>query len=117
MQQEAVRHTSGIIIWPSGSIKIPNKTKADVWDKTNGYCYYCGIKIHPFRNFSVDHFLSKLDGGSHELENLVLACKHCNAVKGYTTIEEFREYLMNSGATDGRKYIFYFENNKALNGV
>jgi len=76
-----------------------------VWKKTNGKCYYCGIKLTDPKNrknahsspepseFHVDHQHPRIMGGIETNENLVPACMTCNAIKGKKTVEEFRAYL------------------------
>lgn len=29
--------------------------RADVWDASDKTCAYCGIELHPLRNFCIDH--------------------------------------------------------------
>lgn len=47
-------------------------------------CRYCGSKDHP----SIDHIVPLVQGGGNELENLVIACRRCNSVKGGRTPEQ-----------------------------
>ena len=42
-------------------------------------CYYCGKKT---KKLSFDHVTPIAKGGAHSRDNLVMACRHCNAVKG-----------------------------------
>lgn len=44
-------------------------------------CQYCGKK-HSARSLTIDHVVPKSQGGKFEWENLVAACKICNASKG-----------------------------------
>lgn len=60
---------------------VVRSVRADVWDKTDGHCYYCGKKLHPFRDFTMDHIVPASKGGSSGLENLVPACDPCNVEK------------------------------------
>jgi 5-methylcytosine-specific restriction endonuclease McrA len=82
--------------------QIPNKAK--VWGKTNGICWYCGIKLHPFRNFTIDHIIPKVEG----IENLVPCCKHCNSQKHNRNIEDFRRLKIKEISTN-KPYTFWFE--------
>ena len=43
-------------------------------------CQYCG-KTHSHKSLTVDHVLPKAKGGKNTWENLVAACKPCNASK------------------------------------
>ena len=46
--------------------------------KRDGYiCAYCGQEAN-----QVDHVISRKDGGSHDLDNLVACCAPCNSKKG-----------------------------------
>lgn len=40
-------------------------------------CAYCGQEAN-----QVDHVISRKDGGSHDLDNLVACCAKCNSRKG-----------------------------------
>ena len=60
-----------------------------VYDKTDGYCYYCGKKIS-FTNYGklgnhgaweIDHSKPVSKGGTNYLRNLVPACTTCNRDK------------------------------------
>ena len=62
----------------------------DVYDKNNGYCWWCGKKIS-FVNYGilgaigaweVDHSNPVAQGGSDYLRNLVPSCISCNRSKG-----------------------------------
>ena len=55
--------------------------------KTIGSCSYCGDVDGPFE---IDHIIPWSRGGTHEIENLTLACKPCNRSKGAKTISEWR---------------------------
>lgn len=47
-------------------------------------CAYCGAEPQ-----EVDHATPLARGGAGGLENLVLACRHCNRSKGTQTVLEF----------------------------
>ncbi len=70
-----------------------NILKTLVWDKTNGICYYCKTKLHPFRNYQIDHFIPKSKGGSEDLENLFPSCISCNMHKGNRPVEYLEKKL------------------------
>ncbi len=66
-----------------------NETVVAVYDKTNGYCYYCGKKLS-LKNYGkvgnhgaweIDHSKPKSKGGTDYLRNLVVACVSCNRDK------------------------------------
>lgn len=65
-----------------------------VWDKSNGKCWYCGIMLSlDKRQFHVDHFISKANGGGDNVENLVPSCHLCNIRKFNKGIDDFRELM------------------------
>jgi hypothetical protein len=78
-------------------------TRAKVWTKTGGKCWYCGTQTIPFstgtrrllanKDFCIDHVLPRSRGGDDELENLVPACWTCNNRKRNMTVEEFRRSI------------------------
>jgi 5-methylcytosine-specific restriction endonuclease McrA len=80
--------------WPS---------KADIWDKTDGICWYCGTKLNPFKNFSIDHIIPKIQ----KIENLVPCCKRCNSQKNNKSIEHLRETKTKEAPRN--IYKFWFE--------
>jgi hypothetical protein len=59
-----------------------------VWRACRAQCIYCGCSVvvertvGAVRIWEVDHFVPWVQGGSHNLHNLVVACKSCNAAKG-----------------------------------
>lgn len=62
-------------------------------------CFYCGIDL-PKDELTVEHILSKIDGGSDHMHNLCLACKPCNKAVGTMAVvrkikyrEEKREHI------------------------
>ena len=58
--------------------------------KEKGYsCYYCGEPAE-----TLDHFIPKKEGGTNNEENLIPSCKRCNKLKGFRTLEHFRELDM-----------------------
>ena len=74
-----------------------------ICNKTNFRCAYCGkelaedIKLkngisakRVTEEAAIDHIFPKSKGGTNNIENLFLCCKHCNAQKGTKTIMEFK---------------------------
>jgi hypothetical protein len=80
--------------------------KAQIWAKTQGYCWYCGKLMNPWDDFTVDHMDPRKNGGGDEVENLVPACKGCNSRKNAKSVEEFRTYIH-----EKRVVKFWGENN------
>lgn len=74
-----------------------NEELNKIYDKNNGYCWHCGIKLS-FKNYGkigekaaweVDHSNPLSRGGTDHLNNLVPACIPCNRSKGDLTSWEF----------------------------
>ena len=54
-----------------------------VWDRARARCEYCQLPsaLHP-APFQIDHIIARQHSGRTEIENLALACIHCNRFKG-----------------------------------
>lgn len=75
----------------------------EVWNKTDGRCWYCGEKTSQSltgingesikMKFTVDHFVSLSYGGTDEISNLVPACWSCNTSKQKRSLEEWKDSL------------------------
>ena len=54
-----------------------------VWLRAHHRCEYCRIPYPHYRlPFQVDHIIARQHGGAATLDNLVMACFHCNRFKG-----------------------------------
>lgn len=78
---------------------ITKKQRQQVWDKSNGNCWYCGADL-PERGWRVDHKdpVYRQDGEmwnpqNDVIENMVPACAPCNIFKSVFTVEEFRHEI------------------------
>ena len=61
---------------------LSDKLKAKVRKRANQLCEYCHTnEIWQYVPFTVDHITPTSLGGKTELENLALACFHCNRRK------------------------------------
>ena len=72
--------------------KQTRRVNTKIFQKTGGYCYYCGFQLK-ILTFTVDHVIPKSKGGSDRNENLVPACQLCNTTKSNFYVEEFRDWL------------------------
>ncbi|MFL6211911.1 MAG: HNH endonuclease [Pyrinomonadaceae bacterium] len=72
------------------SDQLPRAKKADIWAKTGGRCYYCGLVLEYKLSFCVDHIIPQIGGGGDNIENVVPACRNCNSSKGTKSLEQFR---------------------------
>ena len=54
-----------------------------VWERANRRCEYCHMPVSGYLgSFHVDHIVARQHGGESSLDNLALACLHCNRRKG-----------------------------------
>jgi len=51
------------------------------------FCVYCNCELQ-WESSTVDHVVPLSKGGTHDLENLVLACELCNSRKGSKLLVE-----------------------------
>ncbi len=55
-----------------------------VFKRDKGICQYCGISllqnISLYFSATVDHIVSKVVGGTDDIENLVCSCRACNSM-------------------------------------
>lgn len=61
-----------------------NLTRQNVFKRDAFSCQYCGAK----KDLTLDHVTPRSKGGRSAWNNLVTACKRCNARKGNATPEE-----------------------------
>lgn len=83
------------------SLKYSEDDLNDIYDKTNGYCYYCGKKPS-WKNYGVvgergawevDHSNPKAQGGTDYFRNLVPSCISCNRSKQDLHSRQFEKYI------------------------
>lgn len=55
-------------------------------------CFYCGCDVSGGVH-TVDHLIPLSRGGTNLPDNIAIACKKCNTVKGAKTPEEYFQYL------------------------
>lgn len=65
-----------------------------IYGKNDGRCWYCGVALPPFDEWEIEHQHPRSRGGSNTIENLVAACRRCNALKGPRTVEEYRRRII-----------------------
>ena len=53
---------------------------ASVKSKPKAICYYCGRSVST-KGIHLDHIVPLSKGGAHSVENLCVACPHCNCSK------------------------------------
>lgn len=77
-------------------MKIKNNGRCDLtaqeWQSRlqefNFHCAYCHL---PFDNLEIEHMIPIAKGGEHTLENVVPACRSCNANKHAKTLVEYAQ--------------------------
>src|SRR5208337_1018451 len=91
-----------------GSTMYTDEELNEIYDSTNGYCRYCGIKVY-FTNhgspkergaWEVDHVNPVVSRGSDNYHNLVPACVRCNRSKGGNTLLQWCRRLKNSNYSE-----------------
>jgi hypothetical protein len=62
--------------------RIPTSVQQQVCLRANGLCEYCHtIEKWQYVRFTIDHVLSRAQGGTDDVVNLALACFHCSRRK------------------------------------
>lgn len=74
-------------------------TQQKVWNKTQGFCAYCGVKLLPpsagtREDFRVDRIVPRSSGGNTTLANLAPCCQGCNCLKRSRSLESFRDVML-----------------------
>lgn len=70
------------------------QTLGVIHSKTDGCCWYCGCVLPPFGEWQVEHQTPRAQRGGDSIDNLVPACRGCNAKKGNRTVEQYRHSLI-----------------------
>lgn len=59
-----------------------------VYANGNGKCAICG-KAVKFKDMRINHITPLSAGGTNNFKNLQLACRSCNGMKSYLTMNDF----------------------------
>ena len=70
--------------------KIP-LTRKNILKRDNNTCQYCGKNKS---EITIDHILPKDKGGNDSWNNLVVACKRCNMIKGNYLLKDIDMQLI-----------------------
>lgn len=62
-------------------IRISPTKAIKIWEAQRGLCKYCFKKLKP-EEVTFDHVIPASKGGKENIDNLVIACFHCNCHKG-----------------------------------
>lgn len=69
----------------------PSKIEREfVFNRENGLCYYCKVPLNrgaddfnrDKNRFTIDHIISRKNGGDNSIDNIVACCRSCNCRKG-----------------------------------
>lgn len=63
-------------------------SKKNLYIRDKGICQYCSARV-ALKTATIDHYIPKSKGGTHEWKNVVLACAKCNQKKGSKMPKEF----------------------------
>lgn len=61
-------------------LQLCPKKKRKVWNRDRYMCKYCGCKLTD-NTATVDHILSRGNGGGNDMSNLATSCRQCNNLK------------------------------------
>ena len=80
------------LYWVAGSTAGPcsaGKALKEAHKLHGGVCFYCRKSVKR-EEVTIDHADPKCAGGGDDLQNLLIACKPCNAKKNSQPIEFYR---------------------------
>jgi len=60
--------------------------------RDGGQCHLCGF-LQPIKQLTLDHILPRSQGGRAVLDNLKLACRDCNCLRGNLSVEAGRDLI------------------------
>jgi len=72
-----------------GSNWIRKDRRLAIYLRDGMACAFCGNTIEDGAMLSLDHIETRSNGGGHETENLVTACRKCNSSRGDRDLQEF----------------------------
>src|SRR3990167_2098159 len=75
------------------------KRQRDWFNSTPGDCTYCGKRL-TWDTAERDHIRPLTRGGTDTPENIAIACRRCNVVKGDRTPEEWNDAANGIGNTN-----------------
>lgn len=77
---------------------ISKKLRFDVFKRDGFACQYCGAKPSETVLLEIDHIRPIADGGTNEIDNLVIACYDCNRGKGAAALTSIPQSLEEKAA-------------------
>ena len=79
--------------------------KRYAFKRTQGHCFYCGIKVSAKKGH-FDHIIPFSRGGSNDYNNIVWACAPCNLSKSDKSIPQWLNTLPRNKARIIRNNIY-----------
>lgn len=70
------------------SSKPGSEKRRTIWEREGRKCYWCFTPLR-FIDATCDHLIPRSEGGGHELQNLVCACRVCNGGRGNLDVVEW----------------------------
>lgn len=92
-------------------VRIPTKklhpTKKNILKRDNNECQYCGNKLGPGKESTIDHIVPKSKGGKHEWTNVVASCIRCNSKKSDKPLEKTGMKLRKEPTAPSKKAMLF----------
>lgn len=79
------------------------------------HCAYCGDEPEDQGSVSIDHVIATSNGGSYNVENLLISCISCNRKKGNLPLAEF--YFRNMDVFTENNFILVVHYLAVLNNI
>jgi len=77
-----VRFITGVIAGKIRNMSVGKRpSKKSLWIRDSGKCQYCEKNLS-VKECTIDHVIPRSKNGGHTWENVVIACKKCNQIKG-----------------------------------
>ena len=57
--------------------------------KSDSFCWYCGEVFADKSQLTIDHVFPRSKGGTNDIDNIIMVCKHCNSSKRDTDLLEW----------------------------
>jgi hypothetical protein len=102
---------------------LSQETKELVRKRANNLCEYClAVGDYAFHPFSVDHIRPISEGGTNALDNLALACQHCNNCKynkrkGFDLLNQTEADLFHPRKDPWSEHFIWNEDDSAIIGI
>jgi len=102
---------------------IPSELRQQVRERADYLCEYChSSEEASAARFEIDHILPRSKGGSDTLDNLALACQHCNAYRynfteGVDPQSELLTELFNPRSDDWNAHFIWKAGGLEIKGI